>query len=170
MTAIPDEVIEQVRDSADVVHIIGEHVDLRRTGADFRGPCPFHGGTKRNLAVIAKKQMFYCFVCHEGGDVFTFYMKHLGMDYPAAVREVAAKVGIIIPDRPTGGPDPREPLFSAVAVAAEWYAKRLRESTDGEAARAYLAKRGFSGERLELLGLGFAPKGPAGSQRSIARS
>ncbi len=161
MTAIPDEVIEQVRDSADVVHIIGEHVDLRRTGADFRGPCPFHGGTKRNLAVIAKKQMFYCFVCHEGGDVFTFYMKHFGMDYPAAVREVAAKVGVIIPDRPTGGPDPREPLFSAVAVAAEWYAKRLRESPDGEGARAYLAKRGFSGEGLDVLGLGFAPKGGA---------
>lgn len=159
MTAIPDEVIEQVRDSADVVHIIGEHVDLRRTGADFRGPCPFHGGTKRNLAVIAKKQMFYCFVCHEGGDVFAFYMKHLGMDYPTAVREVAAKVGVIIPDRPTGGPDPREPLFSAVAVAAEWYAKRLRESPDGEEARAYLAKRGFSGEGLDVLGLGFAPKG-----------
>ena len=161
MTAIPDEVIEQVRDSADVVHIIGEHVDLRRTGADFRGPCPFHGGTKRNLAVIAKKQMFYCFVCHEGGDVFAFYMKHLGMDYPTAVREVAAKVGVIIPDRPTGGPDPREPLFSAVAVAAEWYAKRLRESPDGEEARAYLAKRGFSGEGLDVLGLGFAPKGGA---------
>ena len=159
MTAIPDEVIEQVRDSADVVHIIGEHVDLRRTGADFRGPCPFHGGTKRNLAVIAKKQMFYCFVCHEGGDVFAFYMKHLGMDYPTAVREVAAKVGVIIPDRPTGGPDPREPLFSAVAVAAEWYAKRLRESPDGGEARAYLAKRGFSGEGLDVLGLGFAPKG-----------
>ncbi len=161
MTAIPDEVIEQVRDSADVVHIIGEHVDLRRTGADFRGPCPFHGGTKRNLAVIAKKQMFYCFVCHEGGDVFAFYMKHFGMDYPTAVREVAAKVGVIIPDRPTGGPDPREPLYSAVAVAAEWYAKRLRESPDGEGARAYLAKRGFSGEGLDVLGLGFAPKGSA---------
>ncbi len=161
MTVIPDEAIEQVRDVADIVHVIGEYVDLKRSGADFRGPCPFHGGTKRNLAVIAKKQMFYCFVCHEGGDIFTFYMKHLGLDYPTAVREVAAKVGVVIPERSTGGPDPREPLFSAVAVAAEWYAKKLRESGDGDMARAYLAKRGFSGETLHLLGLGFSPKGPA---------
>jgi DNA primase len=161
VTSIPDELIEQVRDTADLIHVLSEHVDLKRTGADYRGPCPFHGGTKRNFAVIPKKQMYYCFVCHEGGDVFSFYMKHFGMDYPTAVREVAAKVGVVIPERPTGGPDPREPLFSAAAVAAEWYAKRLREASDGEVARTYLAKRGFSGDALHPLGLGFAPKGKA---------
>ncbi len=161
MTTIPDELIEQVRDTADLVHVLGEHIDLKRTGADYRGPCPFHGGTKRNLAVIPKKQMYYCFVCHEGGDVFTFFMKHFGMDYPTAVREVAAKVGVVIPERPTGGPDPREPLFSAASVAAEWYARRLREASDGEIARKYLEQRGFSGEVLHPLGLGFAPKGNA---------
>ena len=161
MTAIPDELIEQVRDAADLIHLLGEHIDLKRMGADYRGPCPFHGGTKRNLAVIPKKQMYYCFVCHEGGDVFTFFMKHFGMDYPAAVREVAAKVGVVIPERPTGGPDPREPLFSAASVAAEWYARRLREAPDGEIARKYLEKRGLSGEALHPLGLGFAPKGKA---------
>ena len=159
VSVIPDELIEQVRDTADMVQVLGEHVALRRTGADYRGPCPFHGGTNRNFAVIPKKQMYYCFVCHEGGDVFTFFMKHLGMDYPTAVREVAAKVGVVIPDRPTGGPDPREPLYSAAAIAGEWYAKRLREAPDGEVARKYLAHRGFSGEALHPLGLGFAPKG-----------
>lgn len=161
VSIIPDELIEQVRDSADMVHVLGEHVALRRTGTDYRGPCPFHGGTNRNFAVIPKKQMYYCFVCHEGGDVFTFFMKHFGMDYPTAVREVAAKVGVVIPDRPTGGPDPREPLYSAAAIAGEWYAKRLREVPDGEVARKYLAQRGFSGEALHPLGLGFAPKGGA---------
>ena len=79
--------------------IIGEHVELKRTGADFRGPCPFHGGTHRNFAVIPKKGMFYCFVCHEAGDDFTFFMKKLGMDYPTAVRETARRVGITIPER-----------------------------------------------------------------------
>ncbi|MCZ6918281.1 MAG: DNA primase [Gemmatimonadetes bacterium] len=161
MTTIPDELIEQVRDSADVIHVLSEYVDLKRTGTDYRGPCPFHGGTKRNFAVIAKKQMFYCFVCNEAGDVFSFFMKHLGMDYPTAVREVAAKVGIVIPDRPTGGPDPREPLFAAAAVAGEWYANRLRESRDAEQARRYLAQRGLSVDAWHLLGLGFAPKGDA---------
>lgn len=158
---IPDEIIEQVRDTADVVTLIGEHVPLRRTGSDWRGPCPFHGGTNRNLAVIPKKQMFYCFVCHEGGDVFTFYMKKFGMEYPTAVREVARQVGVAIPERPTAGPDPREPLFTAAAAAAEWYARRLREADDAGAARDYLALRGFDLEKAAVLGLGFAPKGPA---------
>ncbi len=159
MSPIPDEVIEQVRDAADIVELIGEHVDLRRTGSDYRGPCPFHGGTHRNFAVIPKKQMFYCFVCQQGGDVFTFYMKRFGLDYPGAVREVAAKVGIAIPERGPVGPDPREPLFEAVALAAEWYARRFRESADAARARAYVEERGFSLERLAPMGLGYAPAG-----------
>ena len=68
MSLIPDDVIEQVREAADLVGIIGEQVELKRTGADYRGPCPFHGGTHRNFAVIPKKGMFYCFVCHEAGE------------------------------------------------------------------------------------------------------
>ncbi len=159
MSPIPDDVIEQVRDSADMVGLIGEHVELKRTGTDYRGPCPFHGGTHRNFAVIPKKQMFYCFVCHEAGDVFTFYMKKMGMDYPTAVREIARKVGITIPERRSTGPDPREPLFSAVSAAAEWYARRLREGDDGRAARRYLEQRSFDLEKLGPLGLGWAPRG-----------
>ena len=158
---IPDDVIEQVRDAADLVGIIGEHVELKRTGADYRGPCPFHGGTHRNFAVIPKKGMFYCFVCHEAGDVFTFFMKKLGMDYPTAVREVARRVGITIPDRPQTGPDPREPLFQAVAAAGDWFARQLRETPEGDLARQYLAKRQVSGETAEVQGLGYAPRGRA---------
>jgi DNA primase len=159
---IPDDVIEQVRDAADLVGIIGEHVQLRRTGTDFRGPCPFHGGTHRNFAVIPKKGMFYCFVCHEAGDVFTFFMKKLGMDYPTAVREVARRVGITIPERtgPTG-PDPREPLFAAVATAADWFARQLRDSPDAEIARKYVASRQVTMEQAQVTGLGFAPRGAA---------
>ena len=161
---IPDDVIEQVRDAADLVGIIGEHVELKRTGADYRGPCPFHGGTHRNFAVIPKKGMFYCFVCHEAGDVYTFFMKKLGMDYPTAVREVARRVGITIPERsgPTG-PDPREPLFAAVATAADWFARQLRESPEAEIARKYLDARRVTMEHAQVQGLGFAPppRGPA---------
>ena len=160
---IPEEVIEQVRDAADLVGIIGEHVELKRTGADYRGPCPFHGGTHRNFAVIPKKGMFYCFVCHEAGDVFTFFMKKLGMDYPTAVREVARRVGVTIPERGTSenAPDAREPLFAAVATAADWYARQLRESPDAEVARRYLASRQLELETVLPLGLGYAPPGTA---------
>jgi DNA primase len=160
---IPDDLIEQVREAADLVGIIGEHVELKRTGADYRGPCPFHGGTHRNFAVVPRKGMFYCFVCHEAGDVFTFFMKKLGMDYPTAVREVARRVGITIPERGPTGPDPHESLFQAVATAADWFARQLREAPDADVARQYLASRHVTMETAALQGLGFAPppRGPA---------
>ena len=159
MSMIPDEIIEQVRDSADLLAIIGETVDLKRTGSDYRGACPFHGGQHRNFAVIPKKGRYYCFVCKESGDVFSWYMKRFGMDYPSAVREVAGKAGIVIPEssqRP--GPDPREPLFQAVSVAQDWFARQLREAPDAEDARKYLRSRGFDVEGLEPFELGFAPR------------
>src|SRR5687768_8007272 len=162
MSLIPDDVIEQVREAADLVGIIGEHVELKRTGSDYRGPCPFHGGTHRNFAVIPKKGMFYCFVCHEGGDAFTFFMKKLGMDYPTAVREVARRAGITIPERPgPAGPDPREPLYQAVATAADWFARQLRESPEAEVARKYLDSRRVTLEQAQVQGLGYAPRGTA---------
>ena len=161
MSLIPDEVIEQVREAADIVGIIGEHVELKRTGTDFRAPCPFHGGTHRNFAVIPRKGMYYCFVCHEGGDVFTFFMKKLGMDYPTAVREVARRVGIAIPERGPTGPDPREPLYEAVAAAADWFARQLRDSPEAQVARDYLASRHLELEVVLPLGLGYAPRSKA---------
>lgn len=157
--SIPDDVIETVRDTADIVSIIGDSVDLKRTGSDYRGPCPFHGGTHRNMAVIPKKGMFYCYVCHEAGDVFSFFMKRFGMDYPTAVREVARKVGIVIPERSERqGPDPNEPLYSAAAVAHDWFARQLRESDEADGARKYLVDRGIPMEVAAELGLGFAPR------------
>jgi DNA primase len=160
---IPDDIIEQVRDAADLVGIVGEHVELKRTGADYRGPCPFHGGTHRNFAVIPKKGMFYCFVCHEAGDVFTFFMKKLGMDYPTAVREAARRTGITVPERGTSAAaDPNEPLFAAVALAADWFARQLRESPEAEVARQYLLSRQLDLEVVLPLGLGYAPRGGGG--------
>ena len=158
---IPDDVIEQVRDAADLVGIVGEYVELKRTGSDFRGPCPFHGGTHRNFAVIPKKGMFYCFVCHEAGDVFSFFMKKLGMDYPTAVREVARRVGITVPERGAGGgsgPDPHEPLYAAIAAAAEWFARELRDSPEADVARRYLVTRDLELDPILPFGLGYAPR------------
>jgi len=158
---IATELIEQIKDAADMVQLIGEHVELKRTGADWRGPCPFHGGTHRNFSVVPKKQMYHCFVCHESGDVFTFYMKKFGLDYPSAVREVAGRVGIEVPEARAVGPDPNEPVYSALGVAAEWFARRLRESDDARAAREYLASRTLGEEIQADFQLGYAPRGDA---------
>jgi hypothetical protein len=110
--------VDQVRESADLVGIIGEPVELKRTGSGLSRACPFHGGTHRNFAVIPKKGRYYCFVCHESGDVFSWLMKRFGMDYPTAVRDARAARGSSFPRRRPLGPDPREPLFEAVAVGA----------------------------------------------------
>jgi DNA primase len=162
VSMIPDEIVEQVRDGADLVGIIGESVELKRTGSDYRGPCPFHGGTHRNFAVIPKKGRYYCFVCHESGDVFSWFMKRVGMDYPTAVREAARRVGIVVPERTErAGPDPLEPLFGAVAVAQDWFTRQLVESPDAAGARGYLEGREVSLETAALHGLGHAPPGRA---------
>lgn len=160
MARIPDEVIEQVRDTADLLEIVQESVQLKRTGGDWRGPCPFHGGSNRNFAVIPRKNLYYCFVCHAAGDVFTWYRERFGLDYPSAVREVARRYGIVIPE-PTerAGPDPREPLFQACEAAMQWYATRLRDAADAETARRYLQQRQIMLDAAGELGLGWAPRG-----------
>jgi DNA primase len=154
---IAPELIEQIRDAADIVAVIGESVELRRTGSDWRGPCPFHGGTHRNFSVVPRKQMYHCFVCHESGDIFTYLMKRFGLDYPTAVREIAGKVGITVPDVRAAGPDPNEPLYSALSTAADWFARRLREAGDAKAARDYLDGRELDEAVRDQYQLGFAP-------------
>ena len=160
MAMISDETIERVRESADIVQIIGEHVNLRRTGSDFRGPCPFHQGTHRNFSVSPKKGIYYCFVCHEGGDVFTFLQKRLGMEWPAAVRYVADRVGIEVRETETRTQekDAREPYWELNAAAAAYFRDMLWDDDIGKAARDYLALRRVSREVADRFGLGFAPR------------
>lgn len=160
MAMISDETIERVRESADIVQIIGEHVNLRRTGSDFRGPCPFHQGTHRNFSVSPKKGIYYCFVCHEGGDVFTFLQKRLGMEWPAAVRYVAERVGIEVRETETRTQekDAREPYWELNAAAAAYFRDMLWDDDIGKPARDYLALRRVSREVADRFGLGFAPR------------
>ena len=157
---ISDETIERVREAADIVQIIGEHVNLKRSGADFRGPCPFHQGTHRNFSVSPKKGIYYCFVCHEGGDVFTFLQKRLGMEWPAAVRLVADRVGIEVREveTRTQEKDAREPFWELNAAAAAYFRDMLWDENTGKAARDYLALRRVSREVADRFGLGFAPR------------
>jgi DNA primase len=157
---IPDEVVDQVRDAADIVQIVGEYVNLKRQGTDFRGPCPFHQGTHRNFSVSPKKRMYYCFVCHEGGDVFHFLQKRLGVEWPAAVKMVGEKSGVEVRevDSRRQGPDPREPLWEINATAASYFQKILWDDPLGESAREYLSQRDVSREVADQFGIGFAPR------------
>jgi DNA primase len=166
---IPDDVVDQVREAADIVQIIGEYVELKRTGSDFRGPCPFHQGTHRNFSVSPKKDMYYCFVCKEGGDVFDFLRKRLGLDFVAAVKHVAARAGIEVREVESRREeaDAREPLWEINASAAEYFRSLLWNDEAGRAARDYLALRRVSREVADRFGLGFAPREPDALQTHL---
>lgn len=160
MAGIPDEVIEEVRTRGDLVELVGEHTRLRRSGRTFRGPCPLHGGEGPNFSVDPQRNLFKCFVCGEGGDLFAFPMKLLGMDFLEAVRFVAERAGVEVPDprEQAREEDPNRPLHETNAFAAEWFRRQLWEGEGGETARGYLAQRGVSREAAERFGLGWAPE------------
>ena len=156
---IPDEIVDRVRDEADIVEVIGEFVRLKRVGSSFRGPCPFHHGKHDNFSVLPRGS-YMCFVCGEKGNVFTFIQKHLGLDFVEAVKWVGNKVGVEVREvtRAQEGPDPREPLWELNAAAAEFFRRQLWQEPAGATARGYLEGRDLTREDAERFSLGFAPR------------
>lgn len=158
---IPEEIVEQVSQQADIVAIIGEHVKLKKTGSVWRGPCPFHQGTNANFSVMPRGG-YTCFVCGEKGTVFTFVQKRLGMSFPEAVKYVGAKCGIEVVEvqKHREGPDPREPLWELHGTVAEFFSHALWETPEGAPARAYLKDREVGRATADRFGLGYAPRDP----------
>lgn len=157
---IPDDTVERVRDHADIVAVIGEHVKLKRVGNSYRGPCPFHQGKDPNFAV-SPRGGYVCFVCHEKGDVFTFVQKRLGLSFVEAVKYVGEKSGVEVKEvsrERDAGPDPREKFWEINAAAADFFTRTLWGSDSGAPAREYLAKRDLNREVADKFGLGFAPR------------
>ena len=154
-----DPMVERVREAADIVQIIGEHVKLKRAGGDFRGPCPFHGGKNPNFSVSPRRGQYHCFKCGESGDVFSFLQKQLGMSFPDSLRAVASTVGIEIPQQRVehSGPDPRDPFWEMNAAAADYFQRELWDSERAAVARDYLESRGMSRADADRFELGFAP-------------
>jgi DNA primase len=153
---VTDSLVDEIRARADIVEVCGDHIPLKRVGKSYRGPCPLHGGEGRNFSVDPERGIFKCFVCGEGGDVFGFLMKHLGLDFPSAVRQVGARVGIEVPERDDQREDPYAHLREIVAFAEEWFAEQLGGGRGSEA-RAYLRGRGGEMDAAERYGLGYAP-------------
>ncbi len=154
---------EKVKQQADIVRVIGEYVRLKKTGQNFTGLCPFHQEKTPSFSVHPVKQMYYCFGCHEGGDVFKFVMQVDKCEFPEAVRTVAEKCGIPIPRPRERSPEERREnqqrgaLVEMHREAAAFFARQLQEAADGKVAAAYLEDRGLDREAMARFGLGFAP-------------
>lgn len=157
---ITPESIERVREAADIVEIVGEHVKLKRSGSSFRGPCPFHHGTGPNFSVTPRTNAYYCFVCHAKGDVIGFVRDHLGLDFVEAVKYVADRAGVEVQEtrslRGAEERDTREPLWEANAAAAELFRTTLWDDPEAQIARDYLASRDIGRDDADRFGLGYA--------------
>lgn len=156
---VSDALVQEIRERAEILEVCGEFVQLKRSGKTYRGPCPLHGGEGPNFSVDPVRGIFKCFVCGEGGDVFSFLMKHLGLDFPSAVRQVAGRVGVEVPEDSERREDPFAHLREVTAFAEEWFRSMLLDPDVGGPARAYLTGRGVDPDSAEEYGLGFAPEG-----------
>jgi DNA primase len=155
-----DDVIGRVRDSVDIVDLVSGYVTLRKTGKNWVGLCPFHSEKTPSFSVNADKQIFHCFGCGAGGDAFKFLELQEGLNFPEAVRKLAGRAGITLPEsRPRGesrkADDERKALLAVMAEAAVSFRREL-EGPGGSAARAYLAKRGLTPAVIGEFSLGFA--------------
>lgn len=152
---------EQVRSTADMVEIISGYVPLKKKGQNYWGCCPFHGEKTPSFSVNPGKSMFYCFGCHEGGDIFKFIMKIENCSFMDALKLLAGRYGIPIPEKQKTAAEiarekQRESIYSANELASKFFQACLTKTAHGEPALAYLAGRGISREIIASFGIGYA--------------
>ncbi len=164
MALIPENKISEISHAADIVEIISESVRLKKAGKNYVGLCPFHPEKTPSFTVSPEKQMFYCFGCGAGGNVFHFLMKQEGASFPEAVRMLAGRCGITIEDyrlspEEKKSQSEREQLLDVNAMALDYFRHILRQSRAGQNARAYLNGRGITQETIDTFQLGYVPAG-----------
>jgi DNA primase len=155
---IPDEVLEELRERADIVEVISDHLPLKKAGRNYKGLCPFHQEKTPSFMVSPDKQLFHCFGCGVGGNIFTFLMKYEQISFSEAARALAEKYGVRIPEvRATAADERREGLLKINDVALAFYVQHITDNKDGKNARDYLRRRGIDRTIWEEYGIGYAP-------------
>lgn len=156
---IPEETVEEIREKNDIVDVISSYVRLTKKGSTYFGLCPFHNEKTGSFSVSPAKQMYYCFGCHEGGNVITFLQKYENYTFPEALKVLAERAGVEIPDTISEEDKKRESKRSVLLginkEAGKYYYYQLR-SENGSRGMEYLKGRGLSDETLKQFGLGFA--------------
>ena len=154
------QLLEEIRARVDIVDLVGQFVNLKRAGENWKGLCPFHAEKTPSFMVHPKKGIFHCFGCGVGGDAFGFLMRQDRLQFPEAVRVLAERAGVALPtERRTEVDGQREALFKTMAQASEFYQDALWNRPEGEGARRYLDSRGIAPEMARRFVLGYAPEG-----------
>jgi DNA primase len=156
---IPDDKIEEVRNAVDILELIGNVVSLKKAGKNFLGLCPFHQEKTPSFTVNPEKQMYKCFGCGEGGNIFTFIMKEQNLSFIDTLRQLAQKSGIALPRDQEDFSESRkiEKLYTVNEFAARWYSANMYETKNGKKALDYLLTRGFKEKTLKDFLIGYAP-------------
>ena len=157
---IPEEVIDNIRKSNDIVDIVGEYVQLKKSGRNFFGLCPFHGEKTPSFSVTQEKQIFHCFGCGKGGNVITFMMEIEGFSFFDALKFLSDRSGIELPienKAESNLSQDNQSLLSAYEWLSKLYHHLLRHSKDGKEGYHYFKERGITDETIDLFQLGFAP-------------
>jgi DNA primase len=156
---------DRVKQQADIVRVVGEYVRLKKSGQNFTGLCPFHAEKSPSFAVHPTKQIYHCFGCGVGGDVFKFVMEMEKCPFPESIRIVAEKCGIAVPQARERSPEERKEnqqrtaLVEMHRVAQAFFTKQLEGTAEGRVARAYLEDRGLDKAAIDQFGVGYAPSG-----------
>jgi DNA primase len=171
MARVGDDKLEEIRLRADISEVIGANVRLKRAGRNLVGLCPFHNEKTPSFSVNPERGFFHCFGCGAGGTVFNFVMRVEGLSFPEAVRSLAARYGVALPEREERGPaaGDRDAMLRASGTAAEFFFHVLWNTPDGSLARDYLKARGVTTETARAFMLGFAPARPAALAHALGR-
>jgi DNA primase len=169
---ISEDVINQIRDRIDIAEIVGQHVSLTRAGQNLKGLCPFHQEKSPSFTVNSSRQIFHCFGCGAGGNVFTFLTRITGASFPEIVRDLGRKVGVEVQEtavRP--GPQAAQAIRveQLNQAAAQWFQQNLREERSGAEAREYLIGRGLQQATIDRFGIGVAPAEWDGLLKSLTK-
>jgi len=158
-----DDAVQRVKDAADIVELIGEHVGLKKAGTNYKGLCPFHAEKTPSFTVNPQRGSFHCFGCNEGGDVFSFYMKYHNATFPEALQNLARRYNIPLPEKPLSHRDQdrarrKAGILELLERAATLYHTLLLSGNEGNEARQYLAQREIPTEIGRTFRLGYAPE------------
>ena len=153
--------LQQVQEGNDLVEIISGYVALKKSGQNFVGLCPFHGEKSPSFTVSPAKQLFHCFGCGAGGNLFTFLMKMEGLTFPEAVRSLSRRIGLVVEESTAANPEARQKarLRSLLQLAAQRFHEQLLTDAKAARARAYLTERGVNDASIDAFGLGYALPG-----------
>ena len=162
MNYYSQDLVEEIRSRSDIVDVISGYIRLQRKGSNYVGICPFHNDRNPSMSVNQSRQIYHCFSCGAGGDVFKFVMEYENLTFPEALKTLADRAGVELPDREVSPEERKQAdlkaqILEVNKLAASYYYYLLRKPA-GKLGMDYLTGRGLSAKTMQQFGLGYAGK------------